>query len=303
MKKILTVVLCICVALTLTVSAMAVSSPENKVIVREGTATQEDGTTIPEDTFAAVSDDHSITVTANEKVYGKFNNWTIFVVKQTGSTGAVEYTAAKEGVDYTIVSGSLTDGTLVIKPISQIAVCGNYASKTTDPAKASTENCAFLVRKGDATREDGTEIARDVFCDVPLNSVITVVADEKTFGKFNSWSVYVIDEVVGTSKATAGGISAASVINLAVSQKSSKAKAGVDYTVISGNLKSKTMKIKLLTNKKIAVCGNYAGTVTDPLLASSEKSPKLGDLNVMYVAVIMLAAGAVLLGAKRQLSK
>lgn len=140
MKKILTVVLCICVALTLTVSAMALSSPENKVIIREGTGTQEDGTTIPEDTFAAVSDDHSITVTANEKVYGKFDKWTIFVVKQTGGTGAVEYTAAKEGVDYTIVSGSLTTGTLVIKPISQIAVCGNYAGKTTDPAKSSSSS-------------------------------------------------------------------------------------------------------------------------------------------------------------------
>lgn len=284
MKKLLTVVLCICVALTVTVSAMANSSPENKVIIREGDATQQDGTIIPEDTFTNVSEDHSVTVTANEKIYGKFNNWTIFLVKQTGNTGTVGYVAAVEGVDYTIVNGSLVSSTIVVKPINQIAICGNYSGIITDPAKASNISCNFLVRKGNATREDGTATAKDVFCYVPVNSVVTVVADEATYGKFNSWSIYTIDE--------------------AVSQKATKAKAGVDYILVSGKTKSKTIQIKMLANKKIAVCGNYNGTITDPLSGSStEKSPKHGDVNVMYAAIVMLAAGAVLFGAKRQLSK
>ena len=43
MKKVLTVVLCICIALTLSISAMAEASPENKVIIRKGTGTKQDG--------------------------------------------------------------------------------------------------------------------------------------------------------------------------------------------------------------------------------------------------------------------
>ena len=303
MKKILAIVLCVCIALTLSVSVMAASSPANRVIIRKGIATKADGSSIATDTFVEVAEDNSITVTANEKVYGKFNSWTIYVVKTVDGSDKVEYVEAKEGVDYTIVSGSLKDGTIVIKPINKIAVAGNYANAVTNPAEVSTVNATFLVRKGNATREDGTDIAEDVFSDVPLNSVVTVAANEKAYGKFNSWSVYVIDEVIGTSKATSGGISAASVINLAVTSKASKATEGVDYTIVSGSLKNKTAKIKLLTNKKIAVCGNYAGSITDPLLTSSQKSPKSGDLNVMYIAIVMLAAGAVLFGAKRQLSK
>lgn len=138
MKKILSVALCVIIALTLSVAAMAVSSPENKVIIRKGIATKQDGSNIPVDTFVEVAEDNTVTVTADEKTYGKFNKWTIYVVKTVDGSDKVEYVEAKEGVDYVIVSGSLNDSTLVIKPINQIAIAGNYAGTVTDPAKASS---------------------------------------------------------------------------------------------------------------------------------------------------------------------
>ena len=123
MKKVLAIVLCVCIALTLTVAVMA-ESPQTKVIVRKGTANKQDGASIPQDTFVEVGEDDTVTVKANEKTYGKFNKWTIYVVRET-EDGEVEYVEAEEGVDYEIVSGSLEDGTMVIRPIHHIAVADN----------------------------------------------------------------------------------------------------------------------------------------------------------------------------------
>ena len=133
MKKVLAVVLCVCIALTLSVAVMAESSPQTKVIVRKGNAYKQDNATIPEDTAVEIGEDDTVKVKANEKTYGKFNNWTIYVINEDG-----EYEEAVQGVDYEIVSGSLNDGTLVIKPINKITIAGNYNGTITDPAKAST---------------------------------------------------------------------------------------------------------------------------------------------------------------------
>ena len=135
MKKVLAIILCVLIALTLSVSVLAESSPENKVIIRKGVGTKQDGSGIPADTFVEVAEDSSVTVTANEKVYGKFNKWSIYVIKNVG--GTEQTVEAKEGVDYTIVSGSLKDGTIVIKPINQVVIAGNYNNTITDPLETS----------------------------------------------------------------------------------------------------------------------------------------------------------------------
>ena len=159
MKKILAVVLCLCIALTLSVAAMAEASPENKVIVRKGTGTKADGTVVPEDTFVEIAEDGTITVTADPK-YGTFVNWSVYVISDvTGTASTSEFgagaasilnlatttkaTDAKQGTDYTIVAGTLTTTTLTVRPISRIAICGNYknaAGQTliTDPLSASS---------------------------------------------------------------------------------------------------------------------------------------------------------------------
>ncbi len=132
MKRVLAVVLCLCLAFTLSVTAFAVGSPSNKVVVRKGVGTKQDGTVIPVDTFVDISDDSSVTIVADEKTYGKFDGWTIYLVNEDGT-----YTEAKPGVDYTVKEGDLSSDKLVIVPINKIAVAGNYAGKITDPAKSS----------------------------------------------------------------------------------------------------------------------------------------------------------------------
>lgn len=132
MKKVLAILLCVCFAFTLSVTAFAAESPSNKVVVVKGVGTKQDGTVVPVDTFVDIADDSSVTVVADEKTYGKFDGWTIFIVNDDGT-----YTEAKEGTDYTVKEGDLFSDKIVIVPINKIAIAGNYAGKITDPAKGS----------------------------------------------------------------------------------------------------------------------------------------------------------------------
>lgn len=178
-----------------------------------------------------------------------------------------------------------------MKKILAVILCVCLALTLSFAAMAaeSPEN-KVIFRKCMAEKGD-TAVSEDTFVEVAEGGTVTAKANEAKYGKFNGWSVYVISDVAGTSGAL----------------KATAAKAGVDYTVVSGNLKSKTLVIKPI--KRLAICGNYKGTITDPLSASTvpgtkpDKTSKWGDSGVMYIAIAMLAAGAVLFGAKRQLSK
>lgn len=130
MKKVLAIIVCVCIALTLSVSAFAASSPTNKVTVINADGTMQSGEKIPNGTFISIGDNNTVTVVADEKTYGKFDSWSIYVYNPDGT-----YTKATEGVDYTIKEGTTTDKKLVIVPINQIAVAGNYNGTITDPAK------------------------------------------------------------------------------------------------------------------------------------------------------------------------
>lgn len=94
-------------------------------------------------------------------------------------------------------------------------------------------------------------------------------------GTFNEWVIYKADGTVAV--------------------------AGVDYTVVSGSLKDANLVVKPLTD--IIICGNYNGVVTKPILDGSSSSPKTGDFTVMYLAAVMMAAGACGFVAKKQLAK
>ena len=85
-----------------------------------------------------------------------------------------------------------------------------------------------------------------------------------------------------------------------------EAKEGTDYTVKSGSLGDKNLTIVPIS--RVAITGNYGGKITDPAkpstaVTSSANSPKTGDVNVAYAIMVLLAAGALVFGAKRQLSK
>ena len=296
MKKLLAVIVCLCIALIVTVSAFAESSPESNIAVFNGSGKTSGGESISSNTYTTVSDGKTITVVADEQTYGKFEKWSFVIIDANGNE-----TEAREGVDYEYVSGSSTSSETTIKPIGgkKLAIIANYASAVAD-SKTHEIGTNVVIRKGNGTREDGTAMRPDAFVYVPVGSTVTATADEATYGKFNNWSIYVIEDAT-TTGATAGG---ASLITLAATQKATKAKANTDYTVVDGSLKSKTVKIKVLSTKKLAICGNYANKITDPLKGSSEDgSPKTNDLGVMYAVITLLIAGAVVFGAKRQLSK
>ena len=104
---------------------------------------------------------------------------------------------------------------------------------------------------------------------------ITFTADDKQ-GTFDSWSVYKKDGTV--------------------------AKEGVDYTIVSGKLTDKT--IKLTFNTDVYVCGNYNGTKTAINGGIvDDKAPQTGDFTALYVSSFMIIALFGAFVAKKQFSK
>ena len=125
MKKIFAVILCVAVALSLSVTAFAVKSPVGEVVhevtIRNGIGTE--GVTVP-DVATEVKDGNKVTVKVDPDK-GDFDNWSIYL--------DYDNSKAKEGEDYTIVSGSLTGDTITIIPKTDLIICGNYDGKITNP--------------------------------------------------------------------------------------------------------------------------------------------------------------------------
>ena len=118
MKKVFAVVLAVVLVMCLSVTAFAaVQSPEGvsvyKVYIINGSGAK---TQITEVTVG-----ESVTLTA-DPAKGKFDKWIVY--KMDGSI-------AVEGVDYTIVEGSLTSESITIIPMANIIITGNYNGKIT----------------------------------------------------------------------------------------------------------------------------------------------------------------------------
>ena len=120
MKKIIALLLCALLLVSLSVTAFAAKSPVadevfNVTIINGANAkpnvSDNDGT-------------KKVTVEADPDK-GDFDEWVIY--KADGKTLAVE------GVDYEIVKGELTSEKLVITPLKGIIICGNYGGISTKP--------------------------------------------------------------------------------------------------------------------------------------------------------------------------
>ncbi len=190
----------------------------------------------------------------------------------------------------------------LILSIALVCCCGLTVFAADSPV--AEEKFSVTIRKAvGAAPVEKSDIEYTVGKDV----ILTLKADEATYGKFNSWSVYKVTESVdGVSAPVKSGIiTLSAALNLTATTKTSAAVEGTDYTIISGSLTSKEITVKI--NNDVIVCANYDGKITDPLVKSnadnSANAPQTADVTVLYMAVIMLAAVAFGFGVKKVYSK
>ena len=183
---------------------------------------------------------------------------------------------------------------LVALILSIIMVCCFSVTAFAADSPTATEKVNVTVRKAIVdNRVVDTEYTFDA------GSTLTVKADAK-YGKFNSWSVYKVEE----TQAATGMVTLSVVKNLAA-VKTTQAVEGTDYEIVAGSLTSTEMTIKL--NASVIVCGNYDNLKTDPNASSnvdgSPSAPQTSDIAVVYVAIVALAIVAFGFGIKKVYSK
>lgn len=130
MKKFIALVLSVVMICCFSITAFAADSP---------TATEKVTVTIRKaDSSVKMDVEHTlgtgdeIIVKADESEFGAFKSWGIY--KLAADSKAVE---AINGVDYKIISGSLSDKELSIKLITSVIICANYGNVVTDPLSNS----------------------------------------------------------------------------------------------------------------------------------------------------------------------
>ncbi|MBR3144392.1 MAG: hypothetical protein IKF53_00675 [Clostridia bacterium] len=134
----------------------------------------------------------------------------------------------------------------------------------------------IIMRKGigvsGVTENDSTTL---------INEGDSIVAKfDPSYGTFNNWTIY--------KRGTDG--------------KTVPAVEGVDYILEDGTLLT-SEQIKVQAKADLTICANYNGEKTDPGAASKKgTSDPTGDMSVAYV-VVMLAAAAIVFGAKKVYSK
>ncbi len=141
MKKVISLIVCVALVLTLSVSAFAaekVQSPQVKGMLRKGTGVQ---TILNIDTWYDMGGNVHAIVKAN-KEYGTFNSWTFF--KEDG-------TKATKDVDFNFVTGDEKSEQVEFTTKVSIIVCGNYNNTPTDPLKPSSDTPEKKEEKSDKT--------------------------------------------------------------------------------------------------------------------------------------------------------
>ena len=144
------------------------------------------------------------------------------------------------------------------------------------------EQITVVLRKGDGLKG---ALEPDVKYTLDGGAEVSVVANEKDYGEFKSWSIY---KVVGDGK-------------------TELAKSPEDYEIIKGG--ANLHELTILAHTDLIICANYDDKITDPLSQSStsgtgtDESPQTGDEVALYAVIAMLAASLVLFGFKKQFVK
>lgn len=144
------------------------------------------------------------------------------------------------------------------------------------------EQITVVLRKGDGIKG---ALEADVKYTLDGGAEVSVVANEKDYGEFKSWSVY---KVVGDGK-------------------TEPAKIPADYEIIKGG--ANLRELTILAHTDLIICANYGDKITDPLSQSStsgtdtDESPQTNDTVALYAVIAMLVSAAVILGVKKQFAK
>lgn len=159
MKKVFALILAVVLVMSLSVTAFAAKnspSPEVfhtvQVINGQGANTEIHKVKVGEDVELIAKDD-----------IGPFNEWKIFLN---------DGTPAVPGTHYTIV-GKLTDKTIVLKPLTNLIVTGNYNGKDT----------TFKVQNGEATSPKTGDTAVVAIASVMVLSLAGAVVAKKQMAK------------------------------------------------------------------------------------------------------------------------
>lgn len=188
--------------------------------------------------------------------------------------------------------------------LSVVMICCFSVTAFAADSPTATEKVTVTVRKAEVVDPTGKV---DVEYTLDKGTLVTVKADETTYGTFKNWSIYTVSaSVEGVSApVNSGVITLSAVKNLAATTKTATAVAGTDYEIVSGSLTAKEMTVKV--NATVIICGNYGDVVTDPLSASnadgSASAPATSDMTAVYAVIVMLAVAAFGFGVKKVYSK
>ncbi len=138
MKKFIALLLSILLLVSFSVTAFASKSPVAKPVFN---VTIINGANA--DPVVSTQDGTDNLIIESKPENGKFDEWVIY--KADGVTIAIE------GVDYKVVEGSLTDDKLVITPLVELVICGNYNGVVTKP----------IIPEDDKKPEDDKETEDD----------------------------------------------------------------------------------------------------------------------------------------------
>lgn len=130
MKKVIATLIAVMVLVAsfATVTAFAAPSPSAKPTFKVEVTTYSTGEAT-EGTYTSL-EDGSIQLDKAEDTDKTFTGWVINVIDEQGNA-----VAAVEGVDYVVVSGSLDDETLVIKPLTDLVIKETYDVEVEDETK------------------------------------------------------------------------------------------------------------------------------------------------------------------------
>lgn len=159
MKKVFALIIAVILVMSLSVTAFAaknspVVNPFNTVQVINGQGANTE--------IHKVNIGESVELVAKDNI-GKFDGWKVYL---TDGTPAVP------GTHYTIV-GNLTDKTIVLKPLTNLIVTGNYNGKDT----------TFKIQNGEATSPKTGDTAVVAIASVMVLSLAGAVVAKKQMAK------------------------------------------------------------------------------------------------------------------------